>query len=142
MEVLDSRIRKALQNPELRKATGPLAGRLSEIEGRVGTLPSDLAELRNDLVSYGAFQAGMHPVRGIGAIQYFDKVMGGLGQSPEELIGKLNSNKATAEAVRKVGTPHTAQPANQPPTVTSKDEFDKLPSGAIYMEDGHKYRKP
>ena len=112
MEVLDSRIRKALQNPLLRSATGTLAGRLSEIEGKVGTLPSDLAELRNDLVSYGAFQAGMHPVRGIGAIEYFDKVMGGLGQSPEELIGKLNSNKATAESVKHVGTPHTAQPSS------------------------------
>lgn len=100
---LDARIRKALQNPEIQKGTGPLAGRLSEAEGRLGTLPEDLSELRNDLISYGAFQAGLHPVRGIGALQYFDKVMGGLGQNPEELLGKLDSNKATAGSVKKVG---------------------------------------
>ncbi len=99
---IDARIRKALQNPELRKGTGPLAGRLSEIQNRLGTLPHDLSELKNDLVSYGAFQAGLHPVRGIGGIEYFDKVMGGLGQTPEELLGKLDSNKATAESVQRV----------------------------------------
>lgn len=104
---LDSRIRKALQNPELQKGVGPLAGRLSEIQNRMGTLPRDLAELKNDLVSYGAFQAGMHPVRGIGALEYFDKVMGGLGQTPEELTGKLDSNKATAKSVKKVGQPRS-----------------------------------
>ncbi len=106
-EELEARIRKALNNPELAKGTGPLEGRLKELQGRLGTLPTDLSELRNDLVSYGAFQAGMHPVRGIGALQYFDKVMGGLGQDPSELIGKLNSNHATAESVKKVGSPKT-----------------------------------
>jgi hypothetical protein len=105
---LDARIRKALQNPIITNGTGPLAGRLSEAEGRLGTLPKDLSQLRNDLVSYGAFQAGLHPVRGIGALQYFDKVMGGLGQNPDELIGKLDSNKITAESVKRVGSPRTA----------------------------------
>lgn len=100
---LDQRIRKALQNPEIAKGTGPLIGRLNEAQNRLGTLPHDLAELKNDLVSYGAFQAGLHPVRGIGAIEYFDRVMGGLGQSPEELLGKLDSNLATARSVGKVG---------------------------------------
>ena len=28
------------------------------------------------------------------------------------------------------------------PTVSSQAEFDKLPSGAEFMEDGKKYRKP
>lgn len=100
---LDKRIRTALQNPEISKGTGPLAGRLSEAENRLGTLPHDLSEMKNDLKSYGAFQAGLHPVRGIGGLEYFDKVMGGLGQTPEELLGKLDSNKATAESVERVG---------------------------------------
>lgn len=107
LESLDKKIRIALQNPELRKGVGPLAGRLKELENRMGTLPRDLAELKNDLVSYGAFQAGLHPVRGIGAMQYFDQVLGGLGQSPEELLGKMDSNLATAKEVQKVGTPKT-----------------------------------
>lgn len=142
---LDARIRKALQNPEIQKGTGPLAGRLSEIEGRLGTLPHDLSELRNDLVSYGAFQAGLHPVRGIGALQYFDKVMGGLGQKPEELVGKLDSNKATAQSVKKVGDVKATgsnAASGGPPTVTSQAEFDKLAPGTVYLEDGKKYTKP
>lgn len=106
---LDARIRSALKNPEILKGTGPLAGRLSEMENRLGTLPHDLSELKNDLKSYGAFQAGLHPVRGIGGLEYFDKVMGGLGQTPEELLGKLDSNKATAESVKKVA--HQGGPA-------------------------------
>lgn len=101
---IDARIRKALQNPEIAKGTGPIMGRLSEAQGRLGTLPHDLAELKNDLVSYGAFQAGLHPVRGIGALEYFDKVMGGLGQTPEELLGKLDSNRATAHSVQNQAT--------------------------------------
>lgn len=148
MEDVEGRIRQALKNPEIQKGTGPLAGRLSEAQGRLGTLPKDLAELQQDLVSYGAFQAGLHPVRGIGAMQYFEKVMGGLGQDPEQLIGKLDSNAKTAKSVEKTGDMRTAGspaagggPASAP-TVSSKRDFDKLPSGAVYMEDGKKYRKP
>ncbi len=119
MEDLDKRIRASLSNPELAKGTGPLAGRLSEIEGRYGSLPHDLSELRNDLVSYGAFQAGLHPVRGIGALQYFDKVMGGLGQDPQELLGKLDSNLGTSKSVRKVGErPTVGSSQAQPPETT------------------------
>ena len=138
---LDQRIRKALQNPEIANRTGPISGRLAEAEGQVGTLPHDLAELKNDLVSYGAFQAGLHPVRGIGALQYFDKVMGGLGQDPDQLLGKLDSNKTTAESVQRVGKVNTAK-SGSAPNVTTKAQYDALPKGAEYMEDGKKYRKP
>ncbi len=138
MTDLDTRIRKALQNPEIAKGTGPLSGRLSEIQNRLGTLPHDLAELKNDLVSYGAFQAGLHPVRGIGALQYFDKVMGGLGQDRDELLGKLDSNLATAQSVKRVGG--VKEPAAQ--DVKTQAEFDALPSGAVYMENGKRFRKP
>lgn len=123
---IDARIRKALEHPDIKSGTGPLAGRLSEIENRAGVLPHDLAELKNDLVSYGAFQAGLHPVRGIGALQYFDKVMGGLGQNPEELIGKLDSNKATADSVKKVGSPKTEGSKDSGKTIRARDPQGKL----------------
>jgi hypothetical protein len=130
---LDTRIRKALTNPEIAKGTGPLAGRLSEAEGRLGVLPKDLSELRNDLVSYGAFQAGLHPVRGIGALQYFDKVMGGLGQNPEELIGKLDSNKATANSAKRVGSPRTvgSNQAGAPSTQGKPEEYVRNAQGKL-----------
>ena len=71
-------------------------------------LPDKVAKFRNDPISYGAFQAGLHPVRGIGALHYFDQVMGGLGQTPDELMGKLNSNDETASFAEKRGAMPTA----------------------------------
>jgi hypothetical protein len=38
-------------------------------------------------------------------------------------------------------TPHAAGGASIP-TVSTQAEFDKLPKGAVYMEDGKQYRKP
>ncbi len=106
---LDSRIRKGLDNPEIQKYIGPGAGRASELEGKIGTLPKDVAEFLNDLKSYSAFQAGLHPVRGLGGLQYFDEVMGGLGQNKDQLLGKLNSNLETARSAQRVGTPRVVQ---------------------------------
>lgn len=107
MESLDSRIREALKDPEIANGVGPLAGRISEVQSRIGKLPENLAQLQQDLISYGAFQAGLHPVRGIGALQYFEKAMGGLHQTPEQLLGKLNSNLNTAKNVEHVGGMNT-----------------------------------
>ena len=101
---IGNRIRASLDDPEIQSYLGPIRGRVSAAQGEAGLLPDKVSQFRNDLVSYGAFQAGLHPVRGIGALQYFDHVMGGLGQTPEELRGKLNSNDETAADVQRVGT--------------------------------------
>lgn len=34
------------------------------------------------------------------------------------------------------------KPQNAPPEITSQQEFDALPSGSVYIEDGKQYRKP
>lgn len=114
MQDLATRIRGALNDPEIRAGLGPVSGRINDVKGHAGVLDGPLAELRNDLVSYGAFQAGLHPVRGIGGLQYFDKVMGGLGQTPEELLGKLSSNDATSRSVQQVGRGTTAPSTSSP----------------------------
>lgn len=103
MTGIQSRIESALADPDIQDYMGPVGGRLAEAQGQLGTLPTKVAQFQNDLVSYGAFQAGLHPVRGIGALQYFDKVMGGLHQTPEQLRGKLQSNAATAGTVQQEG---------------------------------------
>lgn len=108
MDTLQQKILAGMQDPEIRRWLGPAAGRMAEISGKLGTLPAKVAEFKNDLVSYGAFQAGLHPVRGIGALHYFDQVMGGMGQTPEQLEGKLRSNASTSKSVQQVGTPHVA----------------------------------
>jgi hypothetical protein len=78
MTALQQRIEAAMQDPEVQEYMGPVGGRLAETQGELGTLPTKVAQFRNDLISYGAFQAGLHPVRGIGALQYFDKGWAGL----------------------------------------------------------------
>lgn len=105
---IGNRIRAGLADPEIQSYLGAIRGRVSDAQGTAGLLPENVAKFRNDLVSYGAFQAGLHPVRGIGALQYFEHVMGGLGQTPESLLGKLNSNDETAAAVQKVGAMPTS----------------------------------
>lgn len=112
MEDLATRIKGALNDPEIRGGLGPVVGRINDVRGQAGALSGPLAELRNDLVSYGAFQAGLHPVRGIGGLQYFDKVMGGLGQTPEELLAKINSNDSTARSVINVGHGNPPAPSS------------------------------
>ena len=111
---LDAKIRAALENPLIKNGMGPLAGRLKNIQSKFGTLPKDLAELQTDLISYGAFQAGLHPVRGIGAMNYFEKVIGGLGQEPEQLLGKMNSNRAVSQSVQGVAGRTLMQQGNAP----------------------------
>jgi hypothetical protein len=117
MQDIATRIQGALNDPDIAAGLGPIMGRINDIKGQAGVLDGPLSELRNDLVSYGAFQSGLHPVRGIGALQYFDKVMGGLGQTPEQLRAKLASNTATATSVIKVakGNSGALTPNNTPP---------------------------
>lgn len=129
MQDLAIRIRGALNDPEIRSGLGPLTGRINDIKGHAGILDGPLAELRNDLVSYGAFQAGLHPVRGIGGLQYFDKVMGGLGQTPEELLGKITSNDATAKSVQGVARGHLA--TNPPATPLAVHPFFSQFGGTV-----------
>jgi hypothetical protein len=129
MDTLDSRIRQGLADPEIRKYMGPAGGRLAEAQGKLGTLPEKVAQFKNDLVSYGAFQAGLHPVRGVDALKYFDAVMGGLGQTPESLTGKLNSNKATSESVERIGGVKPQQPQHQGPTVGTVEHGYRFKGG-------------
>ncbi len=78
----------------------------------------------------------------------------GKGQDAAK-VAELNSLKAKlgyqpiggAAPASAGGAPTTAQQPASPaagslPTLTSKTEFDALPSGAEYMRDGRKYRKP
>lgn len=104
-EDLRGRILAQLKDPAIRSQLGPVLGRAHNFQEAVGNLPPELSGLATDLTSYAAFMAGQHPVRGIGALQYFDKVVGGLGQTPEQLEGKLQSGHSTAQDVIKMGAP-------------------------------------
>jgi hypothetical protein len=107
-----------LQDPAIRGQLGPLLGRAKNFEEFIGNLPPELAEFGQDLNSYAAFQAGLHPVRGIGALEYFDKKLGGLGQTPEQLEGKLKSGEIVSQTVENLAGKR------------GSDKQDQLPAAA------------
>lgn len=99
---IQKRIYDGLNDPEIAAYVGPVTNPLKMIARSTGIgLPEKVSAFRNDLISYGAFLAGLHPVRGIGALNYFDQVMGGMGQTADTLRGKLDSNRAVVESVDK-----------------------------------------
>lgn len=120
-----------LKDPEVRGALGPINGRFSEAAVHAGIASPKIAKAYNDMISYGAFQAGMHPVRGIGALQYFDKVNGGLGQTPEELEGKLASGQNVMKDVTAIGTPRT-QGSRQQPSIPDNSLHTFTDGGTVY----------
>ncbi len=123
MADLGTRITQELQDPTIQAEIGPINGRINELKIRAGIGDSRLTTLYNDLKSYGAFQAGLHPVRGVDAMEYFDTILGGLGQTPEELLAKIASNTATGKSVQNVsgktqGTKENKIPAGADGTFT------------------------
>ena len=56
----------------------------------------------------------------------------------QEIIGKEKTSKETPKE-----TPtETKKDSTKVPTVTTKEQYDALPEGAIYIEDGKQYQKP
>lgn len=97
------RLREGLNDPEILKYMGPNVSPIVWTERHTGYgLPEKVSKFQQDLKSYGAFLTGLHPVKGFGALQYFDEQAGGLGQTPDKLRGVLDSNEDTVNSVIKV----------------------------------------
>ena len=59
----------------------------------------------------------------------------------QQIAKTMEDLAAAKEKAAKSGS--AGETANgEPPVVRTKEEFDRLPSGTVFMEDGHKYRKP
>lgn len=99
-----TRLQSMLQDPDIRNNMGPLMGNIRDyIAGKTNYLPPKLAGFADELNSYAAFKAGLHPVRGLGALEYFDKQIGKLGQTPEQLESKLKADALISKSVQKAG---------------------------------------
>jgi hypothetical protein len=94
--------------------------------------------------------AGVFGGRSEAALNALDHAIGQFKDNPKAVSAGIDQlDKANDRFVKK-GTVRTAgssadkqqSGANGPQTVTTKDQYDKLPSGAVYLEDGKKYRKP
>lgn len=65
-----------------------------------------------------------------------------LRRHKEQLEAEINSFDGGSNGVAASTQPSGSAPAELP-RVTSKDQFDRLPSGSVYVgKDGRKYRKP
>ena len=117
----------------------------------------DVAGLMTSLGSFAALQPSLHGFRGQQALKGFEDLIGGVPKNPEALKESIKSIQRTAGIIEKQGQHKTVAPPSAPqggaaggnaggngniPTVTTKEQFDALPKGAEYMEDGHKFKKP
>lgn len=122
---------------------GPMAGRWNDVmQGKVGMNDPDFAGLRADLLMYSSAVALMH-ARGRlpeNLREEFDHAINNPAQDFSNL--KAVMTKVDGWAVKNPGVKADGGPQGSTPTVTTKAEYDKLPKGTEYMEDGKKYRKP
>jgi hypothetical protein len=100
-----------LQDPTIRGQIGPVISRARSLEDFLGALPPQLAAFKTNMGSMAAFTAGLHPVRGIGAIQHFDRVFNGPGgvRSPEALEATIKQMADTASKIKARGSVPTVQ---------------------------------
>lgn len=100
--------------------------------------------LITSLASFAALQPALHGFRSHDALREFAKIIGGIPKDPEALKESIRSIQRTAGIVEKSGQHKkvTPQGAGNAPEIKTKEEFDKLPSGSEYMEDGHRFKKP
>lgn len=102
----------------------------------------EVSKLMAEIASYAALQPAMHGMRGGTVMKEFEKMIGGVPKDPEALKAAIDGVAATAGVVQhQGGQPHN-QSQGATPTVTSQQQFDALPKGAIYIEDGKQFRKP
>jgi hypothetical protein len=131
----------------LKGKLGPMAGRWNDVmQGKIGTNDPDFAGLRADLLMYSSAVALMH-ARGRlpeNLREEFDHTI----NNPSQDFGNLKAvisridDWTTKNMSIMSGRQAASTAPGAPPTVTTKEQFDALPKGAEYMEDGKKYRKP
>jgi hypothetical protein len=102
----------------------------------------DVSGLMTSLSSFAALQPALHGFRGQRALSEFAKIIGGIPKNPEALKAAIKSIQGTAGVLQQVGTPRTAGSSAPAKEITTKQEYDALPSGSVFLEDGKKYRKP
>lgn len=81
-----------------------------------------------------------------GAIDTFQALLGGqlkgLRGQYERTTGATDFDDAFMEPGTRAALERYSGGAKNPPTVTTKEEYDALPSGSTFIESGKKYRKP
>lgn len=101
-----------------------------------------LQEMRDNSPTGGAL--GQVAIQELEALQASVRSLD-LGQSPDQLAANLQIVREHYQNYKNaVQASYNAQyePSDGPREIATQAEYDALPSGAIYMEDGQQYRKP
>jgi len=92
------------------KALGPLAGRWSELEQKVGSLQGPAKELAGTLTSIYSIAGGMHGWRALRVADEFQKTYGSLSSNAASLNSGLDAMEHTAHVIAQTGYPGMSQP--------------------------------
>ena len=77
--------------------------------------------------------------------------IGASTNDPDQLISRINAVQKNLVRGLKIEAREKKfdwepipeyKPKGEPKEITSQEEYDSLPSGAVYFEDGERYRKP
>lgn len=126
---------------------GPVNGRKTDFSVWLGSQDPDAQKFRAARTIAADHLAGVFGGRSEAALSALDNAVGQFRDNPEAAIaGVKQLDKANTRFIEK-GTPKTAgsnaaKGSGATPNVTTKAQYDALPKGAEYMEDGKKYRKP
>lgn len=132
---------------------GPAAGRKTDFTVWLGSQDPDAQRFKAARTIAGDHLAGTFGGRSEAALQALDHAIGQFKDNPKAVLAGVDQIEKANDLFLQRGTPRTTgsnashatggpAPSKGIPIVTTKDQFDKLKSGAEYMEDGKKYRKP
>lgn len=111
----------------------PGAASDKDIELAMAGFPTDRAN-KQQIASF---------MRGLAKVQRLNAEFSGF---KADYISDNGSERGMLQAWKDQGRSAPKSPdqssQGQPPSVTTQAQFDALPSGAVYMEDGQQYRKP
>jgi len=122
---------------------GPLAGRKTDFDVWLGSQDPDAQAFRAAETVAADHMAGMFGSRSPAVVKELHDAIGRFKDNPEAALAGIGQVEKATKLFTDAGTVRTVNPAgSNVPTVTSKEQFDALPKGAVYMEDGHQFRKP
>lgn len=108
-------------------ALGPLAGRWSELQNKVGNLKGAPKELAGTLTSIYSMAGGLHGWRAIQVAERFKDTYGDLSNTPASLLSGLDAMQNTAQTAIKTAYPGMTNPPAPPAAATPAFNWEDHP---------------
>ncbi len=124
---------------------GPGAGRKTDFQVWLGSEDPDAARFRTARTILGDHEAGTFGGNSDQKTRDLAAAAGLFKTNPDAILGSLDQLEKANTVFKGAGTPRTVgsnRAASEVPEITTKDQYDKLPSGTIFTQDGEKRKKP